>query len=287
MGRIDKQQWEMLLKKEYDKCRRCNRELRNLDKEKNGFSVYCDACDLGYYVGRVMDVYYERFYTYREICAICNKEILRGETTMHFLESIVDFKYIYALGVCENCKQSQFYKKLEKMFLEEDIKAKLIFDARQVFAKLKGDKKFKRLPHESLVEISLKLACDENGCIAPFEPKMSYLAQARKIIGIKQRMTPFEYIEAQMMILARRNEELSVYSLKIESQAKEILSKLESLGKLESSGHNPAVLSAAAIYLSSGGLLSQREIEKALNISQVSISNISRKIKAELGVDKA
>ncbi|MEM2934134.1 MAG: hypothetical protein QXQ02_01815 [Halobacteria archaeon] len=281
MGRIDQQRWEMLLKKEYDRCQKCSRELKNLDKERNGFSVYCDACDLGYYVGRVMDVYYERFYTYREVCAICSKEILKEQATMHFLESIVDFKYnVYALGVCENCKQSQFYKKLEKVFLDEDIKAKLIFQARQIFAKLKSSKKFKRLPHETLVEISLKLACDENGCIAPFEPKMSYLTQARKIIGIRQRMTPVEYTEAQMMILARRNEELSVHSFKIESLAKEILSKLKPIG------HNPAVLSAAAIYLSSEGLLSQREIEKALNISQVSISNISRKMKAELKLER-
>ncbi len=282
MGKIDKQQWEMLLKKEYDICKKCSRNLKNLDKERNGFSVYCEACDLGYYVGRVMDVYYERFYTYREVCAICGIQIVKTESTMHFLESIADFKYsVYVLGICENCKQNQFYKKLENVILDEEIKAKLIFDARQIFSKLKSNKKFKHLPHENLVEISLKLACDENGCIAPFEPKMSHLAEARKIIGIKQRMTPFEYIEAQMLILARRNEELSIHSFKIESLAKEILSKLEPCG------HNPAVVSAAAIYISSGGLLSQREIERELNISQVSISNVSRKIKAELKLDKA
>jgi hypothetical protein len=283
MGRIDRQQFEMLLEKEYDTCRKCSRELKNLDKGRNGFSVYCEACDLGYYVGRVMDVYYERFYTYREICAICCSEILKAESTMHFVESIADFKYsVYALGICENCKQSQFYKKLENAILDEGIKAKLIFDARQIFIKLKNSKKFKHKLHETLIEISLKLACDENGCISPFEPKMSYLAQARRIIGIKQRMLPLEYVEAQMMILARGNEELSVHSLKIESVAKEILSKLEP------SGHNPAVLSGAAIYIAAGGLLSQREIERALNISQVSISNVSRKIKAELArVDKA
>lgn len=282
MGRIERQQWETLLKKDYERCQKCGRELRNLDRDKNSFSVYCDACDLGYYMGGIGDVYYERFYTYREHCAICNLEISKATTSMHFLENIDSFKYgVYALGICENCRQSQFYKKLENVILDEEIKAKLIFDGRQILAQLKDSKKFRQLSHETIVEVALKLACDENGCILPFDPKMSYLAEARKITGIKQRMTPLEYMEPQMIILARSSEDFGIYRFRIESLAREILSRLEP------SGHNPAVISAAAIYICSGGMLSQREIERALNISQVSISNVSRKIRKMLELDKA
>ncbi len=277
MGGIEKQKWLTLVQKDYERCQKCGRELKNLDRGINGFSVYCDACDLGYYVGKVADVYYERFYTYSERCAVCDLEISKADAGMHFLETINNFKYnVFALGICDNCKQSQFYQKLENIILDEEVKAAMIFDARRIFACLKDNKKFRKYSHEKMVELALKLACDENGCIVEFDLKMSHLAVARKITGIKQRMTPAEYIEAQMMVLARNNEDLSINRYNIESQAKEIL------GKLEPSGHNPAVLSAAVIYICSNKVLSQREIEKSLNISQVSISNVSRKIRNEL-----
>jgi len=130
--------------------------------------------------------------------------------------------------------------------------------------------------------VALKLACDKNSCALRLKVKNKYLQKGRKISGIKTRLYPEEYLDAQISILKHYNnciedDETRIILDKVRTWA---LQKMKELyeNPLETN-YIPINISLALIYL---GLIkyktphTQLTLRQLFNCGEGNIRRISR-----------
>jgi hypothetical protein len=177
----------------------------------------------------------------------------------------------------EKYKDFSMNEFVNKSGLCDKAKEVLLQDAREICEKLD----LKSNCYGLKEAVALKLACDKNSCVLSIKPPVKYLSEGRRQTGIKQRIKPSEYIDAQIKLLSK-TEYKEHPNFEVFKQTCYKLLKEEEKIPLG----NPRSTAVTIIYIASilaGMRLTQTKLKQFFNISEPAIRKNFEKIISSLG----